>query len=567
MKLERKYYSFIKLVLAGTLAGTMLSGCITSHPYETETGIVLDYNNEENDLKKASFGYLIANDGVLDSMAIQQMSSYDQFGLIVRISSSRVSSFQIIDNIQSILEQYEVGGPIYLDITSLPYDMTEEEFYDRVMFICKVLEDNGCYVGIYGTINGLDCFEQISEERNDGQYSQYDIMVFDSNGEVDLDSFRGSSVDNGESVKIIDGRNPFPIIAEKHLNQIDDDFQIEDYPYIVQEGDTLWAISEQFGVSLDELISYNNIEDASIIYPGTVIRIPSMNQDIAIESPSVPEIIEEESINSVEENSPYHTDVSVIIDVSDCNGYIDWDLIAQQYQEGKIAGVILRIADHWTSGKDGNKGSYSFYEDRYFKRNLSECNRLGIPYGFYVFTRFFNEETMNTELYDLENYIDSILLSSDENLVLNPTFPFYIDAFEPDASEQYYLLHSGNVEDVKLGARLMNEFARKLSERGYTIGLYANRGDFLQSGLGEFIDYDVIGMLWLADYGYDVPLSIGEHTLSKSWLLSDGNCYIMYQVSSKGSIEGIEGFIDIDLCSSDFVKKSNAQQSFGIGKR
>ncbi len=46
--------------------------------------------------------------------------------------------------------------------------------------------------------------------------------------------------------------------------------------YIVQPGDTLNQIAEQFGVSLDDLISINNIQDANLISEGTSLVIPGL---------------------------------------------------------------------------------------------------------------------------------------------------------------------------------------------------------------------------------------------------------------------------------------------------
>ena len=43
--------------------------------------------------------------------------------------------------------------------------------------------------------------------------------------------------------------------------------------YIVQPGDSLWSISEQFGVSLDELLDWNNLTEDSVIHPGEEIII------------------------------------------------------------------------------------------------------------------------------------------------------------------------------------------------------------------------------------------------------------------------------------------------------
>jgi hypothetical protein len=47
--------------------------------------------------------------------------------------------------------------------------------------------------------------------------------------------------------------------------------------YIVQPGDTLWAIAQKFGVSIDAIRSANNIT-GDFIYPGEVIYLPVPGQ-------------------------------------------------------------------------------------------------------------------------------------------------------------------------------------------------------------------------------------------------------------------------------------------------
>ena len=44
--------------------------------------------------------------------------------------------------------------------------------------------------------------------------------------------------------------------------------------YVIQEGDALTVIAEQYGISVEELCRINGIEDPDLIYVGEVIRIP-----------------------------------------------------------------------------------------------------------------------------------------------------------------------------------------------------------------------------------------------------------------------------------------------------
>ncbi len=50
--------------------------------------------------------------------------------------------------------------------------------------------------------------------------------------------------------------------------------QVGDRTYIVQEGDTLFGLSQEFGVSIEALMEENGIEDQNTLYVGLLIAIP-----------------------------------------------------------------------------------------------------------------------------------------------------------------------------------------------------------------------------------------------------------------------------------------------------
>ena len=50
--------------------------------------------------------------------------------------------------------------------------------------------------------------------------------------------------------------------------------QVDDRTYIVQEGDTLFGLSQEFGVSIEALMEENGIEDQNTLYVGLLITIP-----------------------------------------------------------------------------------------------------------------------------------------------------------------------------------------------------------------------------------------------------------------------------------------------------
>lgn len=52
--------------------------------------------------------------------------------------------------------------------------------------------------------------------------------------------------------------------------------------YIVQAGDNLWSISKKFGVSVNSIASLNNISNPAAIYPGLVLRIPDKSKNYGV---------------------------------------------------------------------------------------------------------------------------------------------------------------------------------------------------------------------------------------------------------------------------------------------
>ncbi|MBQ2688313.1 MAG: LysM peptidoglycan-binding domain-containing protein [Clostridia bacterium] len=43
--------------------------------------------------------------------------------------------------------------------------------------------------------------------------------------------------------------------------------------YIVRPKDTLWSIAKRYGVSVNDIMSYNNLANPNVIYPGQGLRL------------------------------------------------------------------------------------------------------------------------------------------------------------------------------------------------------------------------------------------------------------------------------------------------------
>ena len=98
----------------------------------------------------------------------------------------------------------------------------------------------------------------------------------------------------------------------------------------------------------------------------------------------------------------------MIIDVNEHNGLIDWEVTKEH-----IDGAIIRC---------GYGSNYECQDDKYFIRNVTECERLNIPYGIYLYSYAENNKMAVSEgshllrlLKDCNNVQLGVYLDCEEN--------------------------------------------------------------------------------------------------------------------------------------------------------
>ncbi len=200
------------------------------------------------------------------------------------------------------------------------------------------------------------------------------------------------------------------------------------------------------------------------------------------------------------------------IDVSEHQGWIDWDAVKNS---GEVDFAILRVG----YGDDDTS-----QDDKQWARNVSECERLGIPYGVYIYSYAQSYSQINSEVAHVKR-----LLSGH-----NPSLPVYID-MENDST-------------LYLGRSTLTQFAKsfcdQINNAGYTAGVYANLNWWNNCLYATQLDsYD----RWVAQYysscGYD-----GDYSL--------------WQYSSSGSVSGISGNVDMNYCYTHFDDASDAKVKY-----
>ncbi len=194
------------------------------------------------------------------------------------------------------------------------------------------------------------------------------------------------------------------------------------------------------------------------------------------------------------------------IDVSNANGLIDWDKL-----KGNIDFAILRC---------GYGSDMASQDDEQWVHNVAECNRLGIPWGAYLYSY-----AMSTAEAESEAAHALRLLKG-----LKPAYPVYIDMEDADG----YKTKRGGISK-QMATDICRIFCERVTAAGYTAGVYANKDwavnrlDMAQLAAWTF---------WLAQYNDKVTYT-GK--------------YDMWQYSSNGTMPGISGRVDLNYCYKDFA--------------
>ncbi len=188
------------------------------------------------------------------------------------------------------------------------------------------------------------------------------------------------------------------------------------------------------------------------------------------------------------------------IDVSRHNGTINWTAV----KASGVDYVIIRC---------GYRGSSTgaLIQDQNFTTNIKGATAAGLKVGIYVFSQAINEVEAVKEA--------SLAVSCAQGY--NLTYPIFIDT---ESS-------GGRADSIDKATRtaVVNAFCQTVQSAGYTAGIYASKTWFEDklnmSSVGNY-------RIWLAQYAA-APTYKGK--------------YDMWQYSSKGTISGISGNVDLNL--------------------
>ena len=194
-----------------------------------------------------------------------------------------------------------------------------------------------------------------------------------------------------------------------------------------------------------------------------------------------------------------------VIDVSEHNGVIDWAKV-----KPNIDGAIIRC---------GYGSDMTSQDDSQFARNVAECKRLGIPYGFYLYSYADSADKIESEIKHI------LRLASGHH----PVFPLYYDLEEWRCKNVWGLA--------------ANKWHEKISAAGYIDGVYT-WARVANAYVHESSSY------WMAAYGPDYN---GQKYDSYKPVLTNGKILAAWQYTSTGRVPGIAHNVDVSEFYTDYV--------------
>ena len=190
------------------------------------------------------------------------------------------------------------------------------------------------------------------------------------------------------------------------------------------------------------------------------------------------------------------------IDVSKWNGEIDW----KKVKDAGVSFVIIRC------GYRGSKTG-SLVIDPCFEQNIEQAKEAGLSVGVYFFTQ------ATTQVEAVEEA--SMVLCLTEQYDLD--YPIFIDTEGAGGDGRADAL------DKETRTAVVKAFTETIRNSGQEAGIYASRSWYNNNlEIGELEQ----NCIWLAEYR-STPVYAGN--------------YQLWQYTSKGKIDGIEGNVDLDF--------------------
>ena len=194
-----------------------------------------------------------------------------------------------------------------------------------------------------------------------------------------------------------------------------------------------------------------------------------------------------------------------VIDVSEWQGQIDW----QKAKNDGVEGAIIRISYGWDNGFD-----------KQALRNISECKRLGIPFGIYSYSYAYDSTTAAYEGADMVSLLRQAGVQPGDL-----SYPVFYDL------EKWTWTGHTPPTSPSVYDGIVNAWYAKLQAAGYTNLSVYSYTSYLDTALNSANIRNKTR--WVASYGARTNFPYAAN--DRGW-----------QYTSQGSVAGIQGSVDLN---------------------
>lgn len=417
-----------------------------------------------------------------------------------------------VEYVKSILTNYKIDYPIYLNIDKIiENDNLNVDMKTKIIknFLEKC-HSNKIYVGIHGKDSNLCRVKQYCK------IVDYDAFVIMDEGS-DYVKYDGTYMLYKDGKKIISKANLATVIEDNDLN--DSNRFLKDGKHVVQKDESILDISCKYGLSVNEILSFNDIKKDDI-HEGMILRIPSLIDK------SIPAINQEK----VRLENPL-----LGCDISYAQGSdLDWKKLQENFEF-----IIVRVCQ-------GTR------LDSSFETNIKNCNYYNIPTGVYCFNDVrrngLTDEDFRKQCEEQANFVIQNLSNKKID------YPVYLDIENVNGS----LTDIYSKEDINI---LLDVWYEKILSSGYEPGLYTGMDAFKY--ITSWVDYDINEKFntWIAGgKNYDQVRQYDECDMLPSEYTYQDQNYVadVRQVSQAGINGGAgngEGRLDINYSYVDYTNQ------------
>lgn len=222
-----------------------------------------------------------------------------------------------------------------------------------------------------------------------------------------------------------------------------------------------------------------------------------------------------------ENTEPDNTDLDVkwnMVDVSGWQDDIDWERVSNE----NIQGAIIRIGVRYSKSR-------TIHLDSKFDRNCKEAAKYSVPVGCYFYTVAYSVADAQAEAEFVVKTLNDGGYQMD--------FPVYFDV------EDESMRSLGRT----LISEITNAFCEVIEDAGYLAGIYCSKS-WADSYLNE--KATASRPMWIAQW------DVSKCTYS--------GAFGLWQYSDKGSVDGINGYVDLNICylNYPYYIKSNGYNGY-----